>query len=84
MAAGASNNAVIVYDTTHTDGIKGNALLPLAAAAVANNMKEVDIQENEPAEIIDVDDDNQTDGDQENSTDENLGTKPISKPRWRF
>ena len=59
VSARDSINVGIVRGTPHTDGMEGTAP-PL----LANNddIKEVDMPENEPAEIIDVDADDTADG----------------------
>ena len=60
MISGDSANVDIFHVTYHTDGTEGSDSPPLAA--YEDNIKEVDMPENEPAEIIDVDAGNATDG----------------------
>ena len=62
MAAGAVDNGVIVHGTPHTDGMEGTALPPLDADDNGNNIKEVDITENEPDQITDANAEDETDG----------------------
>ena len=73
MVTRSSYNAIIVHGTFHNDGIEGTASPQLAAAADDDDIKEVDMPENEPAEIIDVSDDDATYEEQEDPTDENPG-----------
>ena len=63
MAAGFSENYIIVHGTPHTDYMEGTAPLPLDDD---NNkgIKDVCMPENEPAEITDVDSYNATNGEQ--------------------
>ena len=75
MDARASENSGIVHGTPHTDGMEGTAP-PLLADDENDDIKEVDMPENEPAEIIDVDADDATDGDLKYPTDENPGDNP--------
>ena len=72
MASGASDNADIVHVTPHTDGMQGTAP-PVLSDNDDENIKEVDIIENEPAETINVATDNTTGGEQEDLTDYNPG-----------
>ena len=72
MAAGSSSNAGIVHGTPHTDGTEDTAP-PLLADNDDDNIKEVDMPENELAEIIDVDADGATNIYQEYPTDEKPG-----------
>ena len=75
MAAGVSVNSGILHGTPNTDDTEGTAL-PLLANDNYDNINEVDIQENDPAEIIDVNTDNKTDGEKEYPTYENPGDNP--------
>ena len=77
MDAGASSNSCIVNGTHHTYGMEGTVLSPLSDSAADDEFKEVDIPENDPEEIIDVNADDVTDGEQEDPTDENPGDNPI-------
>ena len=74
MDAGSSDNAGIVHGTPHTDDMEGT-FPPLLADDKNNNIKEVNIPENKPAEIIYVDADDATDK-QEYPTDYNPGDNP--------
>ena len=76
MVTRCSYNAIIVHGTFHNDGIEGTASPQLAAAADNDDIKEVDMPENEPAEIINVDTDDATYGDQEYPTDNNTDENP--------
>ena len=76
MDAGDSSNAGILHGNTHTDGMEGTAPPLMAAATTYDKIKEVDMPENEPAEIINVDTDDATYGDQEYPTDNNTDENP--------
>ena len=75
VATGASSNAGILHGTIHTDGMEGTAPPPLADNSGDDNIKELDMPENEPAKIIDVGADNATYVEQEDPTGDNPGDK---------
>ena len=77
MAAGSSANASIVHDTPHTDGMEGSA--PPQLADNDDDIKDVDMPENESVEIINVNDDYATNGEKEDPTDHNPGYPPSQK-----
>ena len=72
MSVGDSVNEVIVHATPHTDGTEGTTP-PQLDDGNNNNIREVDMPENQPAEIIDVDADDTADGQQEDPTGDNPG-----------
>ena len=75
MSAGASTNVGILHETPYTD-VMGGTASHLLDHNDDDDIKEVDMSENEPVEIIDIDADNVTDGQQEYPTDENLSDNP--------
>ena len=78
MAAGASTNAGIEHGTPYNDGMEGTTT-PLLADNDDDNIKEVDMPGNEPTEIIDDDTDDETNGEQEDPTDQNPGDNSSQK-----
>ena len=61
MSAGASTNVGILHETPYTD-VMGGTASHLLDHNDDDDIKEVDMSENEPVEIIDIDADNVTDG----------------------
>ena len=74
MAAGTRSDASIVHGTPQNDVTEGT--VPPLLSYDDNNIKNIDMPENKSMEIIDVDADNATDGEQEDPTDENPGDNP--------
>ena len=74
MTAGTRANASIVHDTPQNDNMESTSP-PLLDDNGNNNIKDVDITEKKPAEIIYFDADDAT-NDQEYTTDENPGDNP--------
>ena len=81
MISGYSASDGIVHGTPHTDSMEGTDLPSMDADD--DNTKEVDMSENGPEEIIDVDTDASTDGEQEDPNDGNPCGN-LSKNQDRF
>ena len=77
VASGVSANAGILHGNPHTGSMEVTAL-PLLVDN-DNNIKELDMIENEPKWIFNVDADNATDGYQEDPTDDNPGDNRSQK-----